>query len=254
MPRLLITNDDGIDSPGLAAAEQALEGLGELWVVAPESQRSGYGRAVSSHKPIRFEEINPRRYSISGTPADAVIIARESLMPSIDLVVTGMNAGANIGINTMLWSGTCGAAFEAAGFGSPAIAVSLELKEVTMSTDMDPAQIETAKKVLRSLAEKILTNSLPRDIDMLNVNVPMNPKPGIVVAKLGRHYLRADLKKKKDKLGEYYFLSAKVEPDQVPDTDAYALHHGDKTVITPISLNALTTDIQSVKKFLEDLI
>ena len=253
MPSILITNDDGIDSPGLAAAEQALEGLGSLWVIAPEGQRSGYGRSVSSHRPIRFKKINSRRYSISGTPADAVIIARESIMPNIGLVVAGVNAGANIGINTMLWSGTCGAAFEAAGFGIPAIAMSLEQKKVSLSTDMDSAQLEMAKKVLRGLAEKVLSQGLPEGIDMLNVNIPMNPKPGIVVAKLGRDYLRADLSKKKDARGEYYFLSGKVEPDEVPGTDVYALHHGDKTVVTPISLNAFVTHTESVKKFLEDL-
>jgi len=251
MKRILLTNDDGFDSTGIQAAEKALEGLGELWIIAPDVQRSGSGRSVTSYRPIRFRKENSHKYIINGTPADAVLIAKEQLMPSIDLVVSGINSGANVGFDTIMWSGTCGAAIEAASLGVPSIAISLELGEITLRKNFDERDFDESVKLLKKVASKILTKGLPEGISMLNINIPRQPS-GITVARLGKTYLKGTVALLQDKEGEYFQVGGKIEPTETPGTDAYSLHFDRKVVITPITLRGFDLDTEKIADFIKD--
>jgi 5'-nucleotidase len=120
---LLLTNDDGIDAPGIAALEAAADPLGEVWVVAPIEGHSGCGHRVTTHEPLRFRQVGPRRFAVAGTPADCVRLAVHGLTPRPDWVLAGINAGGNLGAD-VYHSGTVAAVREAALHGWPGLAVS----------------------------------------------------------------------------------------------------------------------------------
>ena len=126
LDRILLTNDDGIDAPGLAVLERiAAELAREVWVVAPEHDQSGVSHAVSLHHPIRIAERGPRRWAVTGTPGDCVVMAVSHLMQGSvpQLLLSGVNRGANLGIETV-FSGTVGGAMTGMMLGIPAIALS----------------------------------------------------------------------------------------------------------------------------------
>lgn len=131
--KILITNDDGVNSSGILAARKAVENLGETIIVAPATQQSGIGHALTLFEPIRVSEVTLRdgseAYAVSGTPTDAVIIGIFELMDEKpDLVISGINMGENIGKSELTTSGTIGAAMEAAVHGVPSLAVSLQVR------------------------------------------------------------------------------------------------------------------------------
>jgi 5'-nucleotidase len=169
--RILISNDDGIQSPGIHALIGALSGLGELWVVAPDREQSAVGHAITLSSPIRlFPWTVPgveHAFAIDGTPADCVKLAFTALMPERpDLVVSGINRGENTGIS-VIYSGTVSAATEGTINGVPSIAVSLDSFNAT--------DFEFAASVARLISRKVLDNGLP-DGTLLNINVPNLPK------------------------------------------------------------------------------
>ena len=115
--RILISNDDGIDAPGIRALELALEGLGEIWVVAPATGQSAKSHALTMHEPLEIQERGPRRFAVTGTPADSVYVAIHRVLPDLpDIVVSGINRGANIG-EDVHYSGTVAAAREGFSLG-----------------------------------------------------------------------------------------------------------------------------------------
>jgi len=127
--RILLSNDDGIRAEGLQALRQALAPLAEIWVVAPDRERSAVSHAISLHQPLRVEQVAERQYAVDGTPTDAVYLALHHLMPEQpDLVMSGINRGHNLG-NDVVYSGTVSAAMEGALFGHKAVAISLCLSE-----------------------------------------------------------------------------------------------------------------------------
>lgn len=165
--RILITNDDGVYAPGLAALHAALCVAHEVTVVAPETEQSAVGHAITLANPIRVRRLGPRTgfagWAVTGTPADCVKLAVNELMPQPpDLVVSGINLGANVGVN-LLYSGTVSAATEAAILGLPGMAVSL-------GTHHEP-DFSYAARVAAGLAGGFTDLGLPRGV-ILNVNVP----------------------------------------------------------------------------------
>jgi len=232
-PLILLTNDDGIYAEGLRYLRQALATLGEIAVVAPVAEQSAVGHSITLYDPIKVHEIhfNGESYGfgISGTPADSVKLAIYALLRRPpDLVVSGINNGANLGIN-VLYSGTVSAATEAAILGVPAIAVSLAQKK-------DPPYESTLPHVL-SIARWILSQRLPKGV-ALNVNIPALPPEEIRGFKITRQALspfRETVEPREDPRGNtYYWLSGQsAETETNDEIDVIALAQG-YVSITPL--------------------
>jgi 5'-nucleotidase len=232
--RYLLTNDDGIYARGLSALYQELSRDAECLIVAPEIEQSAVGHAITLLRPLMVRRAKREGefygHAVLGTPADCVKLGiRELAGGPVDLVVSGINRGANVGIN-VLYSGTVSAATEAAILGVPAMAVSLDTHR--------EADYTVAAKVARRLAVWMTNNGLGRGV-ALNVNVPALPEDrirGIAVARQGRARLMESFERRVDpREHEYYWLAGETQlaADEEPDSDASALKRGMIT-ITPI--------------------
>jgi 5'-nucleotidase len=232
-PLILLTNDDGIHAEGLRFLKLAAEKLGYVRIVAPEAEQSAVGHAITLYDPIRAREFTKDGvfygHGIGGTPADSVKLGIYSLLPSHpDLVLSGINDGANLGIN-VLYSGTVSAATEAAILGVPAMAVSIAQKKNPPFAWAVP-HIET-------LGEWALRNGLPPGV-ALNVNVPAIPPDEIKGYKLTRQGLlkfRECFEQREDPRGNhYYWLTGEATADEKDtDTDVVAVRQG-YVSITPL--------------------
>ena len=181
---ILISNDDGVAAPGILAAKQAVEDLANVCVVAPDKNNSSVGRRITLFKHLKLESFElddgSMAYSVSGSPADAVIAGANYVMDEKpDLVITGINAGVNISCD-ITSSGTVCAALEAVSLGIPAIAASLFMDPKTSYKQDENGEwyldydFTLAKKVLRELVEKIIDKGFPEGVDLFNLNVPSN--------------------------------------------------------------------------------
>src|SRR5262249_27149432 len=174
MALILVTNDDGVHAPGLAAPGAGLAGLGEVWVVAPEREQSACGHALTLHRPVRVHQVGERRFAVNGTPSDCVNLGVLGFLPERPvLIASGVNHGANLG-DDVTYSGTVSAAMEATLLGVPAIAISL----------LDGGELAHAAAVARVVAMRVLVEGLPRKT-LLNVNVPSQAPRGLRVTRLG---------------------------------------------------------------------
>jgi 5'-nucleotidase len=231
MPNILVTNDDGIHAPGLRALAEALEGLGRVTIVAPSAERSAAAQSLTLRQPIYCDEIAEREYAVEGTPADAMILAFHTLLKEKpDLVISGINRGGNLGEN-VYYSGTVGAAMEAAINRVPAIAVSVAYR------GKEKFDFAAAACFTRSLVPLILKEGLPVGV-ILNVNVP-HPWNGAVrftrqSSKITRNVLRPG----SDPRGRrYYWLSEQEFTEEIDaDTDHAAIRDG-AISITPLELD-----------------
>jgi 5'-nucleotidase len=233
--RILVTNDDGIQSPGLHALVRALQGWGEVWVIAPDREQSAVGHAITLSEPIRLFPWTidgaDHTFAISGTPADCVKLALTELMPARpDLLLSGVNRGENTGLS-VIYSGTVSAATEGTINGIPSIAVSVGS---FVSTRFEPAAL-----VGRRIAEVVAERGLPPET-LLNVNVPDLPLEaihGIRVTRQGRARFQETFMKRADPRGKiYYWMDGAKLPLEETDTDGTALHEGYVSV-TPIRLD-----------------
>ena len=181
---ILISNDDGVFAPGILAAKQAVEDLANVTVVAPDKNNSSVGRRISLFKHLKIEECKlddgSSAYSVSGSPADAVIVGTNYVMDEKpDLVITGINSGLNISCD-ITSSGTVCAAFEAVSLGIPAIAASLFIDPKTSYKQDENGEwyldydFTLAKEVLHNLVLKIIDEGFPKNVDLFNLNVPTN--------------------------------------------------------------------------------
>lgn len=237
-PHIIITNDDGIHAPGLRALVVALQDIADVTVVAPSHERSASAQSLTLRQPIYCEKIAEHEYSIDGTPADAMILAFHTLLRrKPDLVVSGINRGGNLGEN-VYYSGTIGAAMEAAINSTPAIAVSLAFR----GTDFDFAP---AAQFTRNLVPVILKEGLPKGV-LLNVNVPQPWSGAVRFTRQSSKITRNVLKPGTDPRGrQYYWLSEQVlENGMDPDTDHAAIRDGAVSV-TPLVIDH--THIPSLK-------
>lgn len=181
---ILISNDDGVFAPGILAAKQAVEDLGNVFVVAPEENNSSVGRRLSLFKHLKLNscrlEDGSLAYSVSGSPADSVVVGAEYVMDEKpDLVICGINQGVNISCD-ITSSGTVCAALEAVSLGIPAIAVSLFIDPKTSYKQDENGEwyidydFTLTKKVLHNLVLKIINDGFPKGVDLFNLNVPSN--------------------------------------------------------------------------------
>ena len=201
--RILITNDDGINAPGIKALEQSLAAVGEVTVIAPDREMSATSQSISLHTPLRIHRIDDRHYGIGGTPADSVILALYHILPQRpDLVVSGINPGGNMGEN-VVYSGTVGGAMEAAVHGVPSFAISLASRK-----DLD---FSSAAAFAAQLATKILEEGLEPGV-CLNVNVPRGEVRGVRITRQSQKISQNLVMEQKDPRGRpHYWLDETVE-------------------------------------------
>jgi 5'-nucleotidase len=230
MPNILITNDDGIHAPGLRALVEAVRDLGTVTVVAPSSERSATAQSLTLRQPIYCDQIGEREYAVEGTPADAMILAFHTLLKEKpDIVVSGINRGGNAGEN-VYYSGTVGAAMEAAINRVPAIAVSVAYKGRTF--DFAPAG-----RFTHSLVPLVLREGLLPGV-MLNVNVPQDWTGEVRFTRQSSKITRNLLQPGTDPRGRlYYWLSEQQFSEGIdPDTDHAAIRDG-AVSITPLEID-----------------
>ncbi|MFQ5639918.1 MAG: 5'/3'-nucleotidase SurE [bacterium] len=231
--KILLTNDDGINAPGLFALYHQMKSLGDVTVVAPDGEQSAVGHAITLSDPLRVWSYEKNGesfgYAVNGTPADCVKIAHWALLDrKPDLLVSGINLGSNTGIN-VIYSGTVSAATEGTILEIPSFAISL-----TTFTDPD---FTYAAKFARSLSERVLENGLPQGT-FLNVNVPPiqeNEIQGVQITRQGKAIYRERFDKRVDPHNRvYYWLTGqKVKLEQDRDVDDRAILDN-KVSITPI--------------------
>ena len=231
-PNILVTNDDGIFAPGIYALWEAMNEIGDVTVVAPDSEKSAVGHAITLTDPIRVQEMKGKNgfsgFAVKGTPADCVKIAGRALMETPpDIVVSGINSGANIG-SDIIYSGTVSAATEGTILGIPSVAFSL--------TSIKSGDMSASKTVAKNVVGKIISNGLPNGI-LLNVNVPNIPQDsikGYKVTKQGNTVFKDSFEKREDPRGKfYYWMGGESTKDADEETDSYAVHEG-YISITPI--------------------
>ena len=235
MPNILLTNDDGYSAPGLSALAAALEDLATVSIVAPSSEKSGTAQSLTLRQPIVAQQVGERHWSVDGTPADCVIIALHKLLPERpDLVISGINFGANLGEN-VYYSGTVGAAREAALHHIPALAVSLCSKA-------HGSNFQDAARVARSAAELVLKNGLPDQV-LLSINVPQPWSGEVRFTRQSKKITRNQLSEGKDPRGRSYFwlFEQKIDGDAEPGTD-YAAIFSRAVSVTPLSLDPTHTE------------
>jgi len=235
-PKILVCNDDGFHAPGLLALHKAVAGLGAATIVAPATEQSGVGHAITVSNPLKIKKHKldggVEGYMVNGTPADCVKIAVSVLLKRLPrLVVSGINLGPNVGIS-VVYSGTVSAAAEGTILGIPSMAVSLD-------TFIDPCW-DTAIHVARLLAGKILKKGLP-PATMLNVNIPNLPLQkirGLAVTRVGRsRFAEVFHRRTMPRGGDYYWLDGDLEVlEDANGTDIQAVKNG-WVSITPVSFD-----------------
>jgi 5'-nucleotidase len=230
MAHILITNDDGIQAEGLRALVQAVQGLGTISVVAPSHERSAAAQSLTLRQPIFWEQVAEREWAVEGTPADSVILALNKLLPNRpDLVISGVNRGGNLGEN-IFYSGTVGAAMEAAINHIPAIAVSVAHKGRGF-------RFEHAAKFARDLAQMALAEGMPQDV-VLNVNVPLVWNGGVRITRQSKKVTRNVLQEGTDPRGRsFYWLLEQEHIEGLDPKSDYAAVFDGAASITPLHLD-----------------
>ncbi len=250
MARILITNDDGIHSPGPFILRAALKDLGETWIVAPEKPKSATGLGMTLHKPLRIKPFGKeeKTYAISGTPSDIIHLARNVIVKDIDLVVSGVNIGDNTSTQVILSSGTVGAAAQAALENIPAVAVSAAVgsaEELVNNRELTLA----IKAVVEEICARVLDKGLPEGVDLLNVNFParITDKTRVVLAPAAKTRFSELVDERVDPLGNKYYWIYGEPKDPVEGTDVYEVFVAGNIAVTPISLNINADVFEPVK-------
>ena len=236
--RILVTNDDGINAPGIRALAKAMGALGEVWVVAPEKTQNAVGRAMTLHKPLRLRQIQARWFAVNGTPADCITLALCHLLESDlpQLVVSGINKGWNLG-DDVTNSGTVAGALEGMLHGIPSMAVSLE--------NCPKASNSLAGEYAFLLAERVLKNGLPNGT-ILNVNVPGSKKErivGIQFTSLSHRRYHQPVVEKTDPRGcSYFWIAGERESWARKTPSDHDAVENNKVSVTPLHLDLTDYD------------
>ncbi len=235
--RVLLTNDDGYQAAGLRALAEELRAIADVSIVAPSWERSGAAQSLTLRQPIVCHAIGDKEWAIDGTPADCVIVALHKLLPEPpDLVISGINHGANLGEN-LYYSGTVGAAREAVIHHVPGIAMSLCSKRV--HSDFAPSA-----KIACHAAELVLREGLPEQV-LLNINVPENWNGTVKFTRQSKKITRTVLREGEDPKGRPYYWLSEQRMDNGMDLDAesdYAAVFAGEASVTPLHLDPTHTE------------
>jgi 5'-nucleotidase len=238
--RILLSNDDGVHAPGLAALGAAFPD-DEVWVVAPDREQSASSHSISLHRPLRVVEVAPQRYAVDGTPTDAVYMGLNLVLRDRrpDIVLSGVNHGPNLG-NDVLYSGTVAAAMEGALLGCPAIAVSLASRK--------PEDFEHAAAFAAALARRVIAaRGAPV---LLNVNVPPGRVKGYRFVRLGKRTYGNEVVENVDPRGRKYYWIGGERPtnEDIPQSDCNCVFQDGLVSVTPLHLDwsddALVSEMQ----------
>lgn len=248
-PLILVTCDDGVESPGLDAAVRAVLPLGDVFVSAPCEQQSGAGRSLPAFNGGAIHEIDCRvdghpvpAYAVHGSPAQAVLYALVELVPRRPaLCLSGINFGENVG-STVTSSGTVGAAMEAADEGVPALAISLETDKEYHYNHTDTVDLSAALHFTRYFASRMLRQAMPADVDLIKVDIPCDANADTPwrVTRLSRQRYFQVLPSGRRNLAEKQRLDYEVAVDHAalePDSDVHAMLVDRIVSVTPLSLD-----------------
>ena len=230
--KILVSNDDGYLATGIIVLTEALVEIADVVVIAPDRNRSAASNSLTVHSPLRISKIADNRYTVDGTPSDCVHLALTGLLDDEpDLVVSGINHGANLG-DDVIYSGTVAAAMEGRFLGLPTIAVSLAGDRLT--------HFDTAARVVTEMVQKLERASLAPDVT-LNVNVPDRPYDkltGVVAARLGFRHKSEPIIRTRDPHGRtiYWVGPAGKGQDAGPGTDFHAVDQG-AVAVTPLKVD-----------------
>lgn len=249
MKRILVVNDDGINAPGLLALAKAVKDLGEVKIVAPREQRTGWGVSITIFRPLRVENFSLDgldAYVVDGTPADCAILGIGSIFSEKpDIVLSGYNSGANLSQMAVPSSGTIGAAIEAAMDGIPAVAFSFEVSNLKEAMEERSSQIdyEGVRDLVRRLTHSIIETGLPVGADLLSICIPakVSPQTDLEFTRLAPPLYRKEVVRGTDPYGlPYYWIKVCMKEEGVWEvgTDVHCLFGGGRISITPLSLDA----------------
>ena len=242
--RFLVSNDDGVEAPGIRALAEALAALGEVVVCAPDREQSATSRSISLHRPLRIEKLEPwgeggaiERWAVDGTPTDAVYVGLHHVLKGRlpDVVASGINRGANLAADVH-YSGTVAAAMEGCVFGLPSFAVSL--------VGRGGRDYTHAAAFAASLAREIATRGLPRGT-LLNVNVPPGVPEGAQITCIGKRSYSAAVVEKLDPRGRaYYWIGGDEQAhERVAGSDCDAVFDRRQISVTPLQLDLTRHDL-----------
>ncbi|MBZ0159694.1 MAG: 5'/3'-nucleotidase SurE [bacterium] len=236
---ILISNDDGIHARGLRVLADALSSVGEVWVVAPDRERSASGHSLTLNRPLRVTKVAPTWFTVDGTPTDCIALALMGMINrKFDLVASGINVGGNMG-DDVTYSGTVSAAFEATLLGLPAFALSVVAHRKVNFSAAEQAAVMVARLIAK--------HGLPADT-MLNVNVP-NCRPsaikGVAITQQGRRrYGDNIIVRKVDPRGKAYYWIGGKEPTWEPLKESdYAAVTAGSISITPLHLDLTNSSV-----------
>ena len=239
--KVLLTNDDGLNAPGLRAAAASLREVARVVVAAPDREQSGVGTSVTLNGPVRAAKVSPvvsgvSTYAIEGTPADSVILALERLVKGVDLVVAGINSGANLGEDVFI-SGTVGAALQGYVRGLPAIAISI--------ASLHPTSFQAAVLLLQRMVSEFDRGALPNP-SLLNVNLPPLEEQeieGIDITCQGRRAYTDRIRGGDDGKRKYFWISrSRLAWEPVEGTDIWSVRNN-RVSITPLHTDLTASNL-----------
>jgi 5'-nucleotidase len=235
MKRILVTNDDGVHSEGIRALADAMKSLGEVTVVAPLSEASAIGHALTLRRPLRLETISDRVYAVDGTPTDCVNIAITSVLRAMpDLVVSGINKGWNLG-DDVTYSGTVSGALEGALLEIPSIAISTQ--RIKDDCEFGPSAAAAA-----TIAQAVLERGLPK-FTLLNINVPMGQTKGFrVTVQAKRNHVTVVSERMDPRHREYYWIEEGENEWEPHDRSDYQAVRDGYISITPLQADMTAYD------------
>ncbi|MGC8876442.1 5'/3'-nucleotidase SurE [Thermus sp.] len=248
--RILVSNDDGIFSPGIKALGLAMRALGEVYVVAPDVEQSAVGHGITVRRPLRFKHTQSAgfgeipAYRVDGTPADCVVLGVH-LLGRPDLLVSGINLGVNLGLD-LTHSGTVAAALEGTSLGIPSIAFSLD-------TSGEELNFAHAAEWAVRIAGRVGERGLPKGV-LLNVNFPAGAPRGLRVTRLSTHHFEDTVVERLDPEGRpYYWIAGTPVGEEEEGTDLWAVRRG-YISLTPVSLDFTASDfLPELARLVQDL-